>query len=83
MFVGEDRQQIWTYGHILSHDIIYSHCFGKIVCLRDVQDRLQIQSMLRTAFHQEKEDDEDMDSMHMVKLGGRGQRDQQECSNHY
>jgi hypothetical protein len=37
MFVGEDTLQIWTCGHILSHDIIHSHYFGNHVCLHVVQ----------------------------------------------
>jgi hypothetical protein len=69
MFVGEDRQQMRTYGLLLSHDVIYSHCFGKFVCFHDMQDRLQVQSTPRMTFRQEREDDEDMASMHMIKLG--------------
>jgi len=69
MFVGKDTLQIWICGHILPHDIVHSHYFRKIVCLHDVQDRLQVQSTSRMTFRQEGEDDEDMTTMHTTMLG--------------
>ena len=60
IFLDKDMLPIWTRGHILSHNIVYSHCFGKIVCLHDVKDRLKEQLTPRTAFHQKGEDDENM-----------------------
>ena len=32
MFVGQDKLQTWTCGHILSHNIVHSHYFGNLVC---------------------------------------------------
>jgi hypothetical protein len=69
MIIGKDTLQIWTCGHILSYNIVHSHYFGKLICLHDVQDRLQVQSTTRTAFHQEGKDDEEVTSMHTTMLG--------------
>ena len=69
MSVGQDMLQTWTYGHILSHNIVHSYYFGNLVCPHVVQDRLQAKSTPRTAFRQEREDDEDMTSIHMTMLG--------------
>ena len=69
MSVGQDMLQTWTCGHILSHNIVYSYYFENLVCPHVVQDRLQTKSTPRTAFHQEREDDEDMTSIHMTMLG--------------
>ena len=69
MSVGQDMLQTWTCGHILSHNIVHSHYFGNLVCPHVVQDRLQTKSTPRTAFRQEREDDEDMTSIHMTMLG--------------
>ena len=68
MSVGQDMLQTWTCGHILSHNIVHSHYFGNLVCPHVVQDRLQTKSTPRTAFRQEREDDEDMTSIHMTML---------------
>ena len=38
MSVGQDMLQTWTYGHILSHNIVHSHYFGNLVCPHVVQD---------------------------------------------
>ena len=72
MFVGQDKLQTWTCGHILSHNIVHSHYFRNLVCPHVVQDRLLAKSTPRTAFHQEREDDKGMSSMHMTMLGDRG-----------
>ena len=76
MFVEEDMLQIWTCGHILSHNIVHSHYFGNLICPHVVQDRLQTKSTPRTAFCQEGEDDEDMTlmltTMFGIWLGGVG-----------
>jgi hypothetical protein len=77
MFVGQDMLQIRTCGHILSHNIVHFHYFGNRVCPHDVQDRHQAKSTPRTAFHQEREDDEDMASTYTTMLRGRGREDQQ------
>ena len=69
MSVGQDMIQTWTCGHILSHNIVHFHYFGNLDCPHVVQDRLQTKSTLRTAFRQEREDDEDMTSIHMTMLG--------------
>ena len=69
MSVGQDMLQTWTCGHILSHNIVHSHYFGNLVCPHVVQDRLQTKSTPRTAFRQQREDDEDMTSIHMTMLG--------------
>ena len=37
-----------------------------------MQDQFQAQSTLRTAFHQEREDDKNMSSIHTTMLGDRG-----------
>ena len=72
MSVGQDMLQTWTCGLILSHNIVYFHYFGNLVCPHVVQDRLQAKLTPRMAFHQEREDDKDMTSMHMTMLGDRG-----------
>ena len=72
MFVGQDMLQTWICGHILSQNIVHSHYFRNLICPHVVQDRLQAKSTPRTAFHQERKDDEDMSSMHMTMLGDRG-----------
>ena len=69
MFVGKDKLQTWTCGHILSHNIVHSHYFGNLVCPHVVQDRLQTKSTPRTAFRQEGEDDEDMTPMLTAMFG--------------
>ena len=69
MFVGKDMLQIWTFGHILSHNIVHSYYFGNLICSHVVQDRLQTKLTPRTAFRREREDDEDMTSIHMNMLG--------------
>ena len=83
MSVGQDMIQTWTCGHILSHNIVYSHYFENLICPHVVQDRLQIKSTPRTAFRQEREDNEDMTSIHMTMLrepyGDQG--DQRGCPN--
>ena len=81
MSVGQDMLQIWTCGHILSYNIVHSHYFRNLICLHVVQDRLQAKSTPRMAFHQEKEDDKDMSSMHTTMLGDRGWGDQRGCPN--
>ena len=62
-------------------NIIHSHYFGNLVCPHVAQDRLQATSTPRMAFHQEREDDNDMSSMHMTMLGDRGRGDQRGCPN--
>jgi len=69
MSIGQHMLQTWICGHILSHNIIHSHYYGNLVCPHVVQDELQTKSTSRTAFHQEREDDEDMTSIHMTMLG--------------
>ena len=32
MFVGKDKLQTWTCGHILSHNIVHFHYFGNLDC---------------------------------------------------
>jgi hypothetical protein len=31
MFVGQDMLQIWTCGHILSHNTVHFHYFGNLI----------------------------------------------------
>ena len=81
MSIGQDMLQIWTCGHILSHNIVNSHYFENLICPHVVQDRLQTKSTPRTAFHQEREDDKDKSSMHTTMLGDRGRGDQRGCPN--
>ena len=38
MSIGQDMLQTWTCGHILSHNIVHSHYFAKLVCPHVVQD---------------------------------------------
>jgi ABC-type molybdate transport system substrate-binding protein len=38
ILVGDDMLQIWTCGHIVSHNIVYSYYFGNLVCPHVVQD---------------------------------------------
>ena len=66
---GEDMMQIWTSGHIFSPNIVHSYYFGNLVCHHVVQDRLHTKLTPWMAFRQEREDDEDMTSMHMTMLG--------------
>ena len=68
MSVGQDMLQTWTYGHILSHNIVHSHYFGNLVCPHFVQDRLQAKSTPTMAFHQEREDNKDKSSMNTTMM---------------
>jgi hypothetical protein len=79
MFDGKDMLQTDTCGHILSPNVVHSRYFGNLVCLHVVQEGLQATSTPRTAFCQEREEDEDMASIHMTMLGEShgGQGDQQ------
>ena len=81
MSIRQDMLQTWICGHILSHNIVHSYYFENLVCPHIVQDRLQAKSMPRTTFRQEREDDEDMTSIHMTMLGEPygDQGDQQGC----
>ena len=83
MSVGQDMLQTWTCGHILSHNIVHSYYFENLICPHVVQDRLQAKSTSRMTFHQEREDDKDMSSMHTAMLGEPygDQRDQRGCPN--
>ena len=71
---------MWSYS-FSQH--FHSHYFRNLVCLHVLQDRLQAKSTSMMAFHQEREDDEDMTSIHMTMLeepyGGQG--DQRGCPN--
>ena len=69
IFMRDDMLQTWKHGHVPSHNIVHSHYFGNLVCPHVVQDRLQTKSTPRTAFRQEREDDEDMTSIHMTMIG--------------
>ena len=84
MSVGQDMLQTWTYGHILSHNIVHSHYFGNLICPHVVQDRLQTKSTPRMTFRQERKDDEDMTSIHMTMFGEPygDQGDQRGCPKH-
>ena len=72
IFMRDDMLETWKHGHVYSHNYFSSLCLRNPVLLCVVQDQFQAQSMSRTTFHQEREDDEDMSSMHTTMLGDRG-----------
>ena len=69
IFMQDDMQETWKHGHVPSHNYFSFICPRNPVLLCVVQDQFQAQSMPRTAFCQEGEDDKDMTPMHMTMLG--------------
>ena len=67
----DDIQTNWIHG-LVSPRSFSLHYFGNPVCFRVVQNLFQADSTLRTAFRQEREDDEDMSSMGTVSVVGKG-----------
>jgi hypothetical protein len=63
-FMRHDMIHNWKNGHIPPHNCFGLLYFRNPVLLCVVQDRFQVQSMLRTTFLQERENDEDMTLMH-------------------
>jgi hypothetical protein len=59
----------WRHGDIPPHNNFDFFGFRNPVRSCVVQDRFQVQSTPRTAFHQEGENDEDMTLMHTPKIG--------------
>jgi len=72
IFMRDDMLGTWKHGHVPSCNYFSSLCIRNPVLLCVVQDQFQAQSTPRTAFHQEREDDKDMSSIHMTMLGDRG-----------
>ena len=84
IFMRDDMLETWKHGHVPSHNYFSFLCLRNPILLYVVQDQFQAQSTPRTAFRQEREDDEDMTSIHMTMLeepyGDQG--DQQGCPKH-
>jgi hypothetical protein len=59
----------WKHDDIPPHNNFDFFGFRNRVCSCVVQDRFQVQSTPRTAFHQEGENDEDMTHMHTTTIG--------------
>ena len=72
IFMRDGMLESWKHGHVPSHNYFSSLCLRNPVLLCVVQDQFQAQWTPRTAFHQEREDDKDMSSMHMTMRGDRG-----------
>ena len=81
IFMRDDMLETWKHGHVPSHNYFSFLCPHNPVLLYVVQDQFQAQLTLRTAFHQEGEDDEDMTPMHMTMFGtwDGGEGGQQGC----
>ena len=71
--------ETWKHDHVLSHNYFSSLCLRNPVLLYVVLDQFQAQSMPRTTFRQEGENDEDMTPMHMTMFGAHWEGGQQGC----
>jgi hypothetical protein len=68
-YMQDDIFTIWRHGDIPPHHNFDFFGFRNPVLSCVVQDRFQVQSTPRTAFHQEGENDEDMTPMHTTMNG--------------
>jgi hypothetical protein len=68
-YMQDDIFTNWRHGDIPPHNNFDFFGFRNPVRSCVVQDRFQVQSTPRTAFHQEGENDEDMTPMHTTMIG--------------